>query len=154
MSASDWAKKFEASILFASVPFSLFSLQSHGSVPLVLVVLNWVVALGCKDEISWDKLGALVKQLEERVLCVGSWFSEQNWAGSVVDVFTVTGDSLAVRLHRKLLEIGRETVHVLIESDVTLTSDTGYREQRELTVRRDVSGHRRSRSTTRSTDHQ
>ena len=43
---------------------------------LVLVVLNGVVALGCKNEIGGDELSALMKQLVEGVLGIGGWLSE------------------------------------------------------------------------------
>lgn len=53
---------------------------------LVLVVLNWVVGLGGKDEVGWDQLGTLVEKLEERVLCVGAWLSEEDGSSGVLDV--------------------------------------------------------------------
>jgi hypothetical protein len=90
--------------------------------PLVLVVLDWVVAVGREDEVGGNELCALVEQLEERVLCVGCWFSEKDWTCGVVDVFSITSDGLAVGLHGELLEIGWETVHVLIESGVMSVS--------------------------------
>jgi hypothetical protein len=82
----------------------------------MLIVLDWVMAVGGKNEVSWDELCSLVEQLEEGVLSVGSWLSEQDWASCVVDVFAVTGDGLAVGLHGELLEIGREAMHILVES--------------------------------------
>ena len=84
---------------------------------LVLVALNGVVALGGKDEVGGDELGALVKELVEGVLGVGSRLTEQNGTGSVLDVVTAAGYGLAVRLHRQLLEVSREPVHVLVEPE-------------------------------------
>ena len=62
----------------------------------MLVVLNWVVALGSKDEVGWDQLGTLVEKLEERVLGVGRWLTEEDCASGVLDVVTASGDGLAV----------------------------------------------------------
>jgi len=42
------------------------------------VVLNRVVALGSEDKVGWDQLGTLVKKLEERVLSVGGWLTEED----------------------------------------------------------------------------
>ena len=83
---------------------------------LVLVVLDRVVALGSKNEISWDQLGALVQKLKERVLCVGRGLSEDDRSGGVFDIVTTAGDGLAVRFHGQLLEVGRESVEVLVET--------------------------------------
>jgi hypothetical protein len=66
-------------------------------------VFHWVVTLCRHDEISWNKFGTLVEKLEERVLSVGSWLSEENGASGVLDVVASAGDSLAVRLHGELL---------------------------------------------------
>lgn len=86
----------------------------------MLVVLNRVVALRSQNEVSGDELGALVKELVERVLGVGCWLSKENWSGGVLDVITAAGDCLAVRLHGQLLEVGREPVKILVEADSTL----------------------------------
>ena len=63
---------------------------------LVLVVVNGVVALGSQDEVGWDKLRALVKELVERVLCVGGGFTKQNGAGGILDVVTAAGDGFSI----------------------------------------------------------
>lgn len=81
----------------------------------MLVVLNGVVAFRCKDKIGRDQLCSLVQKLVERVLRIRCWLSEQDCPGSVFDVISTPGDSLAVRLHRKLLQVRREAVHVLVE---------------------------------------
>jgi hypothetical protein len=82
---------------------------------LVFVVLDGVVAFSCQDEISRDELGALVKQLVERMLSVGCGFTKEDWASRVFDVVTTSSNCLSVRLHGELLEISREAVEILIE---------------------------------------
>lgn len=57
-----------------------------------------------------------MKKLEEGVLGVGGWLAEEDRAGRVLDVVTAAGDGLAVRLHGELLQVGGESVHVLVES--------------------------------------
>lgn len=84
---------------------------------LVLVVLHRVVALSSQNEISWDKLGSLVKQLVERVLSVRSRLAKQDRSGGVLDIVAIAGDGLAVRLHGELLEVGREPVQILVETE-------------------------------------
>lgn len=82
---------------------------------LVLATLDRVVGLGSHDEIRRDKLGALVEQLEEAVLGIGGRLAKQDGTGGVLDVFTRAGNSLAVALHGQLLQVGGESVQVLIE---------------------------------------
>ena len=82
---------------------------------LMLSTFDRVVGLSCHNEIGRDELGPLVKELEERVLGVGSWLTEENGAGCIFDVVTSGCDGLAVRLHGQLLEICGEAVEVLIE---------------------------------------
>lgn len=83
--------------------------------------LNGVVALGGHDEVCRDELGALVQQLEEGMLSICRWFSEENWAGSILDVLPSAGNRLSIGLHRELLEICGEAMEVLIEPIVGLT---------------------------------
>lgn len=83
---------------------------------LVLVIVDRVVALGSHDEISGDELGALVEQLVEGVLGIGSRLTEQNRASGVLDVVATACDGLSVRLHRQLLEISGEPVEILVET--------------------------------------
>lgn len=86
-----------------------------GQHALVLSALNRVVRFGGHDEVRGDELGALVQQLEEAVLGVGGGLTEEDRAGGVLDVLAGTSDSLSVALHGKLLEVGGETVQVLVE---------------------------------------
>lgn len=82
---------------------------------LVLATLNGVVRLGGHDEVGGDELGTLVQQLEEAVLGVGGGLTEEDGAGGVLDILAGAGDGLAVTLHGELLQVGRETVQVLVE---------------------------------------
>ena len=89
---------------------------SNDDLLLVLVVLDWVLALGSEDKVGWNQLGTLVKKLEERVLSVGGWLTKENWASGVFDIVAASGDGLAIGLHGKLLKVSWESVEVLVES--------------------------------------
>ena len=95
---------------------SLVQSQLCSHLLLVRVVLAGVVALCRQDEVGRDQLGALVEQLVEGVLGVGGGLAEEDGAGGVLDVVAAAGDGLSVRLHRQLLEVGREAVEVLVEA--------------------------------------
>jgi hypothetical protein len=101
----------------------------------VQVVGDGVVRLGGQDEVGGDQLGALVDELEEGVLSIRARLAKQNrtcsfsmrfeeaasdekLTRSVLDRGAVRGNRLSVGLHRQLLQVGRETVEVLIESNV------------------------------------
>jgi hypothetical protein len=84
---------------------------------LVLVVLDGVVALCSQDEVGGNELGALVEQLVERVLRVGCGLTEEDGSGGVLDVVSTASDGLSVRLHGQLLQVSREPVKVLVETD-------------------------------------
>lgn len=56
-----------------------------------------------------------MNQLEEGVLSICAGLAEQDRSSSVLGRGTVRGGALAVGLHGKLLEIGREAVQVLVE---------------------------------------
>ena len=54
-------------------------------------------------------VGALVQQLIEAVLAVGSGLTEDHRAGRIADGFAEAVDALAVGLHVQLLQVRRET---------------------------------------------
>jgi hypothetical protein len=62
----------------------------------MLIVFDWVMALGSQNEIRWDKFCALVEQLVERVLSICCWLTEQDSARSVLDIVTTPGNSFTV----------------------------------------------------------
>lgn len=104
------------------------------------------------------------------MLCVGGGLAEQNGAGAVLDVVAAARHGLAVGLHRELLQVGWESMQVLVESVVFSASvfvheRAGHisrvgaegerrRQQRKLTERPGASACRRSRCTTRSVGRQ
>ena len=63
-----------------------------------------------RDEVARDEPRALMDQLIERVLAVGSRLAPIDGAGLIIDPLPIQGDMLAVALHRQLLQIGRESV--------------------------------------------
>ena len=118
----------------------------------MLVVLDGVVALSSENKVGGNELRALVEQLVERVLGVRGRFTKQDWSRGVFDVFSATGDGLAVGLHGQLLKVGGKPVEVLVESGHGQKCSLGLRAT--LTERQGESGHRRSLSTIHSTVHQ
>ncbi len=80
----------------------------------VVVVAEGVEGLAEPDEVDRDQPGPLVDELVEAVLSVGAGFAPVNGAGVVVDHSAVKGHVLAVRLHRELLQVGREPLQVLL----------------------------------------
>src|SRR5689334_12623419 len=69
--------------------------------------------LGEADEVAWDETRALVDQLIEGVLPVGSRFAPVHRARLVAHARAVNADALAIALHGELLEIGWESRQVL-----------------------------------------
>ena len=57
-----------------------------------------------------------MEKLVEGVLRVGGGLAEENWAGCVFHHLAGAGHGFAVGFHRKLLQVGGETVEVLVES--------------------------------------
>src|SRR5271154_7632877 len=49
------------------------------------------------------------------MLCICGWFSEEDCSSSILHVLSRFRHRLSIRLHRELLEVGWESVHVLIE---------------------------------------
>ena len=66
------------------------------------------------DEVAGDQRRPLVDQLVEAVLPVRAGLAPVDRAGLVVDSGPVERDALAVRLHRQLLQVGREALQVLV----------------------------------------
>ena len=67
------------------------------------------LALPEADELERDDVRALVKELIERVLSIGSWLTEDNWSCHIVYWLAETVYSLAVGFHVTLLKVCRET---------------------------------------------
>ena len=62
------------------------------------------------DEVGGDHGAALVQELVERVLPVGAGFTPDDRSGLVGHGRAVGADSLSVRLHVELLEVGGEAM--------------------------------------------
>ena len=78
------------------------------------MVAGFPLALGGRQEIAGDPPGALVDQLIERMLAVGSWLTPDN--GTCLDrhLLRITVNVLAVGFHITLLEVRSKPVHVLV----------------------------------------
>ena len=72
-----------------------------------------VGSVGESDKVGRDHHGALVQQLVEGVLTVGTGLAPEDLTGIGGHSAAVPADVLAVGLHGELLQVGRETVQVL-----------------------------------------
>lgn len=99
---------------------------------VVLASGDRVERLDRGEEVAGDELGALVDELVEGVLSVGSSLSPDDRARLIVDPRAVLGDELAVRLHVALLEVVGELVEVLIVGEERLGLGA-YEKQRRMT---------------------
>ena len=82
------------------------------------------IALGIGMQRFYD-LGALVDQLIERMLTVGSRFAPDHRTGGMADRLSVPCHPLTVTLHVRLLQIGRQVLQVLIVRQDSLSRETG-----------------------------
>src|SRR5439155_22588171 len=67
-----------------------------------------------RDEVTGDQRGPLMNQLVEGVLAVGSRLAPVDRTGGVCNLGPIKRNVLAVALHRQLLQIGRESLEVLL----------------------------------------
>ena len=91
-----------------------FGLCKEVAEQLLVVVADLVVAVCRGDEVARNHLGALVDELVEGVLAVGTRFAPEDRTRLVVHALAVTVNGLAVRFHVCLLEVGGEAVEVLV----------------------------------------
>src|SRR5215470_12931057 len=70
--------------------------------------------LGKSDEITRDEPSALMNELVERVLPIGSWLTPVNRTGIASDLLSVQRNVLSIALHRQLLEIGGKALQILL----------------------------------------
>src|SRR6266849_7070338 len=66
------------------------------------------------DEVTRNQLRALVDELVERMLPVGSGFAPENGSRLIIDRGPIQRHMLAIRLHRELLQISRKPLEILI----------------------------------------
>ena len=101
-----------------------FRLCKEVAEQLLVMVAHLVVAVGRGDEIARNHLGALVDQLVEGVLAVGTRFAPEDRAGLVVYALGVAVDGLAVGFHVGLLEVGGQAVQVLVVREHRIAGST------------------------------
>lgn len=91
-------------------------------------VANRIVTLDGANKIARDQTGALMDQLIEGVLTVGSWFAPNDGTSVVVHSTPVASNVFAVAFHVALLKIRSESVHILNEkrSRRTLSEPKNY----------------------------
>jgi len=75
---------------------------------------NIILCLAGSQKVARNDLGSLVNQLVESVLTVGSRFSPNDGTSLDIDGLAVAINVLSVGFHVSLLEVGGESVHVLI----------------------------------------
>src|SRR3984893_17745723 len=80
----------------------------------IMMPAEWVERLSKSDEVTGDEPGALMDQLIEGVLAIGSRLAPIDRAGVSVHRRSIEPHMFAVALHRQLLEISRETLQVLV----------------------------------------
>src|SRR5215470_11114502 len=88
-------------------------LREHIGDQDVVMPAQSVERLDKRDEIAGYEARALVDQLIERMLAIGTRLSPKDRPGSVIDLRAIERDVLAVALHGKLLEIRREALQIL-----------------------------------------
>jgi len=78
-----------------------------------MVAAERVLGFHARQEITRDKLGALMDKLEEGVLPVGARLPPDDGTGGVAQKLTGAADAFAVAFHVALLEVCREVFQVL-----------------------------------------
>src|SRR6266446_4627986 len=91
-----------------------FGLSEHVRQEHVVVPTKRVERLGERYEVAGNESRSLMNQLIEGMLTIGSRLAPVDRAGIVADSLAVAGDVFAVALHRQLLQIGWESLQVLL----------------------------------------
>ena len=79
-----------------------------------MLIAERIQCLAKTDKITRDQFGTLVDKLVKRMLAVSTRFAKIDGPRLIVHTRAVECDTLAVALHRQLLEIGREPFEVLV----------------------------------------
>ncbi len=114
-----------------------FGLREEVRQQLRVVIRQRVVSDGRGDEIARHHFGTLVDQLVERMLAVSARLTPDDWASLVIHRIAVTVNVFTVGFHVALLEVGRETVHILVirqnrfgfSTEEVVVPDTDQRQQ-------------------------
>ncbi len=110
-----------------------------------MVIRQRVVGDCRSDEIARYHFGTLMNQLVERMLTVSTRLTPDDWACLVIHRIAVTVNVFTVGFHIALLEVGRETVHILVvrqnrfgfSTEEIVVPDTDQRQQhRQVFLRR------------------
>src|SRR5450755_1248960 len=80
----------------------------------VVLIAEGIERLAEADEIAGDEPRSLMDQLEKRMLSVGAGLAPVDRPGLVIHAFAVEGNVLAIALHRELLQIGWESLEILV----------------------------------------
>ena len=92
-----------------------FSLSKVVGQQFRMMITHWIVADSRSQEESQGINSALMDQLIERMLTVGTWLTPNDWASLVINSITVTINIFTVRFHVALLAgVSSKTVHVLV----------------------------------------
>jgi len=82
-----------------------------------------VVAVGGRQEVTRDELGALVDELVKGVLAIGAGLTPDNRAGGIADRLSLQIHTFAVAFHVPLLEVGGEVQQVLVVRQNSMRAD-------------------------------
>ena len=107
-----------------------------------LDVLDMVITAHRRDEVTLDRLGALMQQLIEGVLGVRPQLAPQHRTGRVVDHLAIVGHRLAVGFHLQLLEVACEVLQATVvgqdgvgaDIEEVVVPDTSQRQQHRQVV--------------------
>src|SRR2546425_1611326 len=75
---------------------------------------KWIQGFAERYEVTGNESRSLMNQLVEGMLTIGARLAPVDGAGIVADSLAVQGDVFAVALHSQLLQIGGESLQVLL----------------------------------------
>ncbi len=67
-----------------------------------------------RDEIARNQPSALMNELIERMLAIRARLAPVDRSGGVIDNIAIERDSLAIAFHRELLQVGWESLEILV----------------------------------------
>ena len=66
------------------------------------------------NKMGRNQLGSLMNQLKKGVLGIGAWLSPNQISCLIVNSIALAVNTLPIALHNALLQVGRQTVEVLV----------------------------------------